>query len=212
VRLPHVEDDPDARWRDPGEVGDVADPPRPHLGDEEAGGRGDSADRQRDADLAVVGAFGGHGLGAGAQDLGEQVLGRGLPGRPRDPDDGEIGGSIDDGSRDRAEGRLHVVGEQVGDPGDRARGQRGDRTGFLGGADEGVPVGVLADAGDIEAAGPTFTGVGDDGAVDEHPSLGRVGARRAAVRVHQDGTGGPREVVQAQRDHRLPSVIARPRS
>jgi hypothetical protein len=110
VRLPHVEDDPDARWRDPGEVGDVADPPRPHLGDEEAGGRGDSADRQRDADLAVVGAFGGHGLGAGAQDLGEQVLGRGLPGRPRDPDDGEVGGSVDDGPCDGAEGRLYVVG------------------------------------------------------------------------------------------------------
>ena len=112
-----VEDDGDVRRRDRREVGEVADPPRPHLGDEEAGVRGHPAHRQRYADLPVERVDRGHGRAGAAEHLGEEILGRGLPGGAGHGDDGEAGRPVDDPARHRTERELDVVHDDAGSSG-----------------------------------------------------------------------------------------------
>src|SRR5699024_5027118 len=75
-----VEHEGDVRPGDRGELGDVADAARPHLEHQEAGPGGDAQDGQRQAELVVEAAGGGHGGAGGRQDRAQQVLGAGLAG------------------------------------------------------------------------------------------------------------------------------------
>ena len=100
--------------------------------------------------------------------------------------------------------RLLGVGDDdarhaLGGPGD----QRGDRTPLDGAGDEVVAVGVLADPGDVEAAGSGLARVGHDGPVDDE-GVGVDTGRR------DDGTTrGPRDLGERQSDHAAPSPAAR---
>lgn len=86
--------------------------------------------------------------------------------------------AVDQGPAQRDEGGLGVLDDDARQPVDGAGGQGGARAALGGLGHVGVPVGVLADAGDVEAAGGGLTGVGDDRAVDDD---GRVAVDGAPV-------------------------------
>ena len=192
-----VEDDGDVRWRDGREVGEVSDPARAHLRHEEPGGRRDAAHGERHADLAVERVDRRDGLTRGAEDLGEQVLGRRLAGGAGHGDDREGGRPVDDPASQPPERGLDVVDDDAGQVVDHPAGQRGDGASVAGRADVGVPVGVLADPRDVQRAGARRAGVRDDRAVDEDVA-GRARGMQRPAREHGD-------VPQGHRDHAVAS-------
>ena len=196
VRRADVEHDGDLRRRDAGEVVDVSDPPRPHLGDEEAGRRRHAADGEGHADLAVERVERRDRLGDRLEHGGEQVLGRGLARAAGDADDPQLRGPVDDAAGHGTEGGLHVGDDDLRDALDRTCGERGDGAGRHGRVDVGVAVGVLADPGHVEAARGGLAGVGRDDPVDDDVVRG-VGAHDPTAREVAD-------LGQGQRDHAAP--------
>ena len=154
----------------------------------------DAAHGERDADLAVERVDRGHRRSGAPSTWASRSLVEVLPGRPGDGDDGEVRRPVDDAARDPAERRLDVVDDDAGQLVDRPAGEGGHRPAVAGRARVRVPVGVLADAGDVEGAGAGLAGVGDDGAVDdESPGRLGVGMERPA--------GEHGEIPQGHRDH-----------
>ncbi len=89
VRLAHVEDQGDVRWRDRAGGAQVADVAGPHLQDQEVGAGPGAQHGERQAELVVEGPERRHGGAAGGQHLGEQVLGARLALRAGEGDDAQ---------------------------------------------------------------------------------------------------------------------------
>ena len=141
-----------------------------HLDHEELGVLGGTEDRQRDADLAVVGTDRGNGGAGGGQQFGQQVLGRGLARGTGDADDPQAVAFLepgDDGRGDLAHGDDRVghddgrVHRAVGRSG-FALGQGQQRTAVHGGLHKVVAVGGFAGLGHKEPALVALSRVGGD--------------------------------------------------
>ena len=173
----------------------MADAPGPHLDDEVPGVGGDPTHRERHSDLGVVGPDrGDRGPGRGEHGA-EQVLGARLARRAGDADDLQVGTAPHDLPGQGGEGVLGVVDDHARDAVHRPRGEHGDGSPGHGIRHEVVAVGLLADPGDVQPAGPGLTRVGDDGAVDDERV--RVDAGR-----RDDGpTDGLRDLGHGERDH-----------
>ena len=149
-------------WRHPREVLDVADAPGPHLDDEVPGVGGDPTHRERHSDLGVVGPDrGDRGPGRGEHGA-EQVLGARLARRAGDADDLQVGTAPHDLPGQGGEGVLGVVDDHARDAVHRPRGEHGDGSPGHGIRHEVVAVGLLADPGAVQPAGPGRTRVGAD--------------------------------------------------
>ena len=154
VGLADVEDHPDGWPGQAGQGGDVAGAAGAHLDHHRLGAGLDPGQGQGQADLVVERRLVGHGLQAGGQDGGEQVLGGGLAVGPGDRHHG--------GRRPVPHGRAEggQGGQRVGDldpgPGEHGAllGQGGDRAGPGGGGREQAAVGAAARQGHEQVPRP----------------------------------------------------------
>ncbi|MPM42308.1 hypothetical protein SDC9_88973 [bioreactor metagenome] len=208
VGVPDVEDDGDGGRGDRAQVGDVAEAPGTHLGDEEAGGVVAPGRGERGTDLVVERAERGDRRAGGPQHLGDQILGGGLAGGAGDADHRQVGAGVDDVAGQRGEGALRVVDDQTGHPGilDRPEGDGGDRAGERGPGDVVVAVDLLAGEGDEERPGGRLPGVDDHVRTDEDPL---DGARCRPVGWHDPGTDRGGDLGQGAGLHVSPPRSAR---
>ncbi len=149
----------------------MADAARPHLQDQEPGTGVSAGHGDRDADLPVEGLLGGDRRAQGGEDLRQQVLGAGLPGRAGHPDQARVQAAGELG-RDRGGGLQHV-GHDDGGHTDRARAEDGGRPGGDGGLCEVMAV-AGGDQGEEQATGHGLPGVERQGAGDLGLRVGGV--------------------------------------
>lgn len=169
----------------------MADAAGAHFQDEVVRGRVGHGDGEGQADLVVEGLRRGHHSAGGRKQLGDEVLGRRLPGGPGDRDDlGVHQGVRDEVPAEAAEGGEDVVDENRGDS-DRPRGEHRGGARLHGGEGVVVAVGLLAGQGHEEGAGLGLAGV-------EHGRRGHEGFGVGGV-----GEGAADDLGDGRQEHGL---------
>ena len=158
----------------------MADAAGAHLGDEEAGRRGDAATVSGTPISPLSELTGATVSATDDEHGGEQVLGRGLARRAGDADDAKLGGPVDDAARDPPKAVWTSSTSTHGTPSTGREASAATAPARDRRRDEVVAVGVLADPGDVEAARAAVARVGRDGAVDDDV----VGCRRCRGPAH----------------------------
>jgi hypothetical protein len=104
---------------------------------------------------------------------------------------------------------LAVGDDEAGQADDRPFGERCDRPALRGRLDVDMPVGVLADASDVEPPRTAHPRVGHHRAGHDEPGEGGIRGRTEfgdhTVGIVQDGAGRLPEGTEGERDHRSPS-------
>ena len=199
VHRGHGRDEADVGLGDGGQLGDLAVTAHPHLEHERLGPGGRLEHRHGQPDLGVEVLAVGHRAQALAEHRGEDVLGRGLPHRARDPDHGAAqraaprGGQALQG-RERVVGRDHGSGRCVEPVGVLGRHQHPPRAAVQRLRREAPAVDVLADQPHEEVAGP-------DRARVDHSARGTAGLRS---RRDEPPAGGLRHLLRRPRAHAGP--------
>ena len=193
MRWPDVEHQADLRPSHPHEMGDVTRLCGAHLQDEVTGLPVSAQDGQREPYLVVKGTRGGDGRRLALEDLGEQVLGRGLADRPGEPDDDGVQ-PVPDESGQFGQRGDHVVRYHAR-PVDGAGAQHRDGASGVRRGREVVAVAARSRDGREQGASRDLAGVDDHRAGDGEPGAGGP--------VHRP-VHGPGDLLQRQGDHRAP--------